>query len=79
MLLTEIKASSVSVAVKMAMENDLGVVFLHNKPKLIGGTVEDLEERLFPSVRRLEVDKNGLCFERQQGVSLSRRGFWQNL
>lgn len=45
-LLTEIKASSVSVAVKMAMENDLGVVFLHNKPKLIGGTVEDLEEEV---------------------------------
>jgi cyclic 2,3-diphosphoglycerate synthase len=36
-LLTEIKAASVDIAVEMALERNKRVVFLHNRPVVVGG------------------------------------------
>ncbi|MBS3762065.1 MAG: cyclic 2,3-diphosphoglycerate synthetase [Planctomycetes bacterium] len=41
-LLTEIKAASIDVAAKAAQDEDVQIIFLHNKPVLTGGTVENL-------------------------------------
>lgn len=45
-LLTEIKASSIEVAATEATRAGAGVVFMHNQPVLVGGTVDDLEEAI---------------------------------
>jgi cyclic 2,3-diphosphoglycerate synthetase len=45
-LLTEIKAASIDVAARAARDMGVEIVFLHNRPKLVGGTVENLEEAI---------------------------------
>ncbi len=45
-LLTEIKAGSVSVAVESALEHGLDIAFLHNRIKVTGGTVNNLSQVL---------------------------------
>jgi cyclic 2,3-diphosphoglycerate synthetase len=45
-LLTEVKAASIDVAARTAIEQDVEVVFLHNRPEVIGGTVGDLENAI---------------------------------
>ncbi len=42
-LLTEIKAASIDVAAITAKKNDAEVVFMHNRPLLVGGNIESLE------------------------------------
>ncbi len=44
MLLTEIKAASIDVAASEARKNGVDIVFLHNQPVLVGGTVENFDE-----------------------------------
>jgi len=43
-LLTEIKAASIDVAAATAHAMDCDVVFMHNRPVVVGGTVDSLEE-----------------------------------
>ncbi len=43
-LLTEIKAASIDVAGMQAKEQDVDIVFLHNKLELVGGTIDDLDQ-----------------------------------
>jgi cyclic 2,3-diphosphoglycerate synthetase len=45
-LLTEIKAASIDVAARKAAERGLETVFLNNNLKLVGGTVDDLDEAI---------------------------------
>lgn len=45
-LLTEIKAASIDVAAKSAKNHQLETIFMHNRPHLVGGTVENLQEAI---------------------------------
>lgn len=42
-LLTEIKASAIDVATRMAMDHGVDVVYMDNIPRLVGGNIEDLD------------------------------------
>ncbi len=46
LLLTELKASAVDVAAQFAKEHQKDIVFLHNRPVLLGGDFERLDEAL---------------------------------
>lgn len=43
-LLTEIKAASIDVAAVTAKNHGVEIVFMHNEPVLVGGTVENLDK-----------------------------------
>lgn len=45
-LLTEIKAASIDVAAVTAKRKNVDVVFMHNEPVLVGGTVENIEKAI---------------------------------
>jgi cyclic 2,3-diphosphoglycerate synthetase len=45
-LLTEVKASAIDVATRMAVDQGLEVVYMDNIPQVMGGTITDLDEAL---------------------------------
>lgn len=56
-LLTEIKAASIDMAVKTAKERDMDIVFMHNKPTLVGGTVESLDNSILNVCKKAGLKK----------------------
>lgn len=52
-LLTEIKAASIDVAATTAKEKGCEIVFLHNTPVLIGGTIDNLDEAVLSLCRKI--------------------------
>lgn len=57
-LLTEIKAASIDVAVKEAKQRDMEIVFMHNRPELIGGTVKNLDESVLNVSQKVALERN---------------------
>ena len=45
-LLTEIKASAIDVATRMAIDHGLDVVYMDNIPQVVGGNISDLDSEL---------------------------------
>ena len=49
-LLTEVKASAIDVATRMALDHGLDVVYMDNIPQVVGGTVSHLDEMILSLV-----------------------------
>ncbi len=56
-LLTEIKAASIDVAGRYAKENGLEIVFMHNEPTAIRGSVDSLEAGVLSLCERTLADR----------------------
>ncbi|MGD2246867.1 MAG: 2,3-diphosphoglycerate synthetase [Candidatus Methanofastidiosia archaeon] len=52
-LVTEIKASGIDVATREAVANEIDVVYLNNVPKIVGGTVQNLEKEIVQLAREV--------------------------
>ncbi len=53
LLLTEIKAASIDIAASKARKAGLDIIFLNNRPELVGGNVEDLESSVLSLARSI--------------------------
>lgn len=56
-LLTEIKAASIDIAASTAREKGVDIVFLHNRPLLLGGNIEDIEKSIMSLCKGVRGDK----------------------
>jgi cyclic 2,3-diphosphoglycerate synthetase len=45
-LLTEVKASAIDVATRMALDQGLDVVYMDNIPQMLGGNIENLDKAI---------------------------------
>ncbi len=59
-LLTEIKAASIDVAAAMARASECDVVFMHNRPIVVGGTVDALDEAALDVCSRICSEHGGV-------------------